>query len=379
MSETTLNSLDIAEENSPLVAPFPDSGDLQVLETQEPPAAINDAGAYDASDNRQSARSDANAPSGADTCTAENFNQTVVAGVEYAQNAVDAEASSDTSVADDSSRISTHSASDTRIQSAADDMVGADADNAVADNGIESTHEMDGKTGTGTHRVHDPSIVSAQSTSSAMQSLESRLTDEQSAHEETAKHLRITRKALATLEADSRDFESAKADSLIGLEEKLAQSINLQTTYEAAAAREKNRRVASENSIVKLKQDLVSAKQEIRRSTAARAKALSTANKSIAFARQSVQTRARIEAELDLARDTLKNRQATISSLIRELEREKHRTQDEIATMARQLVLHEKQIKARRTLEDVARSVENKLSSRLVKKVAKARPLIRDL
>jgi len=42
-------------------------------------------------------------------------------------------------------------------------------------------------------------------------------------------------------------------------------------------------------------------------------------------------------------------------------------------------VLHEKQMTARRTLEEVARSVENKLTSRLVKKVAKARPIASDM
>ncbi|NND91301.1 MAG: hypothetical protein HKN42_10590 [Granulosicoccus sp.] len=225
----------------------------------------------------------------------------------------------------------------------------------------------------------EPAMEREQESFHATAELEARLLDEQASHEETAKHLRITRKALSVLESESRDYESRKADAVIRLEEKLARSINRLTTYESNAAREQEKRIELEQTVVNIKQNLVKAKQEVRRSTAARAKALSTANKSIAFARQAIQTRAQLEAEVEQIRDALANRQATISSLIRELEREKSRTQEDISTMARQLVLHEKQVRARRSLEEVARSVENKLSSRLVKKVAKARPLISDL
>lgn len=215
--------------------------------------------------------------------------------------------------------------------------------------------------------------------SEAMADLEARLLDEKNSHEETAKHLRITRKALSVLEAESRGYESAKADSVIKLEEQLAASIEVRSKFESQAIEEKNHRAKIESDLVTLKQNLVQAKREIRRSAAARAKALSTANKSVAFARQAVEIRSQLEAELEESRNKLKNRQTTISSLIRELEREKNRTQDELSQMAQQLVLHEKQTKARRSLEKVAKNVENKLSSRLVKKVARARPVITDL
>jgi hypothetical protein len=208
--------------------------------------------------------------------------------------------------------------------------------------------------------------------------LQSLFLSEQALREETEKHLRITRKALATIESEARHFEIRKADAIIKLEEKLADNIKSQSALQARATREKTQRINVETTIVNLKQDLVKAKQEVRRGIAARAKALSTANKSIAFARQNVQIRARLESEINDMQDTLKNRQTTISSLIRALEKEKRRTQDDVAAMAKQLVLHEKQVNARRSLEEVAKSVEMKLSSRLVKKVANSRPLSSD-
>ena len=47
--------------------------------------------------------------------------------------------------------------------------------------------------------------------------------------------------------------------------------------------------------------------------------------------------------------------------------------------MAKRLVIREKQRRSKRASDGVARSVEDKLTSRLVKKVAKARPLGQDL
>lgn len=228
---------------------------------------------------------------------------------------------------------------------------------------------VDGKAGAASDSPHRPAepaghdAADAADAADAVSMLESSLRDEQQVHLETGKHLRITRKALATPEAESSDHESAKADAILRLEEKLVRSIDLQVTHEAAAAREKNRRIDLENAVVSLKRDLVKARQEIRTSTAARARALSTANKSIAFARQAVQIRADLETELEQAREVLQNRQATISSLIRELEREKNRTQEEISALVRRQVRQEKQTTAGRTLEGVARSVENRLSS----------------
>ena len=48
----------------------------------------------------------------------------------------------------------------------------------------------------------------------------------------------------------------------------------------------------------------------------------------------------------------------------------------QVAALAKQLVLHEKQLDARRNLEEVARSVEGKLATRLARKVARARPVV---
>ncbi|MFK8080481.1 MAG: hypothetical protein AB8B97_09360 [Granulosicoccus sp.] len=208
---------------------------------------------------------------------------------------------------------------------------------------------------------------------------DSTLAREIALREETEKHLRITRKALSVLESDTRHHSIDKANALIALEEKLAQSIDSAAELEAVAEQEKVKRIEAEECIVDLKLKMVNAKQEIRRGAAARAKALSTANKSIAFARQAVQIRSRLETQLTEAQTTLASRQKTMSSLAHALEKEKRRNQQEIAKAARQLVLNEKQLNAKRSLEEVARSVENKLTTRLVKKVARARPLSPDL
>ncbi|MFK7858988.1 MAG: hypothetical protein AB8B64_09210 [Granulosicoccus sp.] len=205
--------------------------------------------------------------------------------------------------------------------------------------------------------------------------LRTKLAEETALREETEKHLRITRKALSVIESETRHHSIDQADALIELEEKLAQSIDSTTTLEAAIVEEKAKRLEVEENVLALKQKMVNAKQQIRKGAAARAKALSTANKSIAFARQSVQIRAKLESKLNEAQAAIDDRQKTMSSLVRALEKEKRKTQQEIADVARQLVLNEKQRKAKRSLEEVARSVENQLTSRLVKKVAKARPL----
>lgn len=209
--------------------------------------------------------------------------------------------------------------------------------------------------------------------------LEEKLLAETETRIETEKHLRITRKALSVLEVSTRDMPDDSSEVVIELEESLAKSLEKAASLESKVISEQTQRMKLEQKSNSVKQRLVSAKTEIRRSAAARAKALGTANKSIAFARQSVQIRERLESKLNDAQVTLKNQQKTISSLIRALEKEKNRTQEEIASTARQLVLHEKQVRTRRSVEAVARSVENKLATRLVKKVAKARPLTSDM
>ncbi len=210
---------------------------------------------------------------------------------------------------------------------------------------------------------------------SEIEALRQAVFEQTSLREETEKHLRVIRKAMSVLETESRDYESSKADALIGLEEELENRIKETAAAEARANRMDAGRVELETHVVNLKQDLLQAKRDVRRNTAARARALSAANKTVAFARQSVKARARLESRLKNAEESLANRQQTISSLIKALEKEKRRTQADVSTLAKQLVLHEKQLHARRSLEEVARSVEGKLHSRLVKKVAKARPL----
>ena len=204
---------------------------------------------------------------------------------------------------------------------------------------------------------------------------------ETSLREETEKHLRITRKALAVLEATTRNATAAPArrpEEQTDLEERLAESLATIAALETNAMQEKAKRLESERQALELKQKVINAKREIRRGAAARAKALSTANKSIAFARQSVQIRTRLESKLEKAYDAIDIRQKTISSLVSRLDKEKRRTREEIGSVAKQLVLQDRHYKARRSLEEVARSVENNLASRLVKKVAKAKPLMPD-
>ena len=123
------------------------------------------------------------------------------------------------------------------------------------------------------------------------------------------------------------------------------------------------------------RQEVLRLRSEMRRTAEARARAVATAGKSVAFARRTLQARAVAEDRLREAREALANRQETISSLIRALETEKGRTDERIAARAKQMLLHERQLRERRNLEEVARSVEGKLSTRLVKKVARARPL----
>ncbi len=190
---------------------------------------------------------------------------------------------------------------------------------------------------------------------------------------ELENHLRITRKGLGELESETRHFENKKAEAMMELERELEDRIKRTAAAEARAEREANKRSELEKEMVLVRQDALKATNECRVSVEARAKAMSTANKATTFARQAMQIRTRLETELHNAEAELDNKQSTISSLIKALEKEKARTQDEVVSMAKQLRLHEKQLQARRTLEEVSRSVDNKLSTRLVKKVARAR------
>ncbi len=199
------------------------------------------------------------------------------------------------------------------------------------------------------HDTNEPetAITGSYATSVSNLQLGQRLSDELAAHEETSRQLRITRKVLARLTPSAQEGTASPAgepedtDSLVQLKEELAASIAMQASLQSEANREKEKRLQSEEAGSRLREELIQAKHDIRRSSAARAKALSTANKAIAFARQTLQVRALLEEELQMARNTLSKRQDTISSVIRELENEKERTQEEVAFMAQQLVVHD--------------------------------------
>jgi len=163
--------------------------------------------------------------------------------------------------------------------------------------------------------------------------LATKLADETALREETETHLRITRKALSVLEAESREKHDSRSDELLTLRDTLAQTIEQNIAYEAK----------------------------------------------VAIARQSVRIRSRLEVELEEAQKKIDGRQRIINRLVKLLENERKVTEDEVTAMAKRLVIREKQRRSKRASDGVARSVEDKLTSRLVKKVAKARPLGQDL
>ena len=209
--------------------------------------------------------------------------------------------------------------------------------------------------------------------------LATKLADETALREETETHLRIIRKALSVLEAESREKHDSRSDELLTLRDTLAQTIEQNIAYEAKATLNHSRLKETEDLVLDVRRKLVEAKKEVRHSTFARAKALGTANKSIAIARQSVRIRSRLEVELEEAQKKIDGRQRIINRLVKLLENERKVTEDEVTAMAKRLVIREKQRQSKRASDGVARSVEDKLTSRLVKKVAKARPLGQDL
>lgn len=165
-----------------------------------------------------------------------------------------------------------------------------------------------------------PSIP-VQADSNMLKLLQNELEKERALRKETERHLRITRKALSTGHLlQSRDAHDGAANSLVSND---LRSDDL------------------ELSVANLKRELVKAKHQMRLHIAARAKALSTANKSVAFARQSIDLRARLETELETAHAALAIRQTTIASLINRLERERRLTDDELATLAERVAVND--------------------------------------
>jgi len=203
-------------------------------------------------------------------------------------------------------------------------------------------------------------------------SLQQQLEAEIAEREKVEQHLRITRKGLAELESESKRFETDKVDALTKLENQLKEKEVRTSKAEALAQRESDKAAALESEILELRTEVLNAASENRASTEARARALSTANKATTFARQAVEVRAKLERQLKEKEHTLETRQTTISSLINALDKEKARTKEEVASLAKQMVLEEKQLQARRTIEDAARA-DSGFTSRLVKKVAKAK------
>lgn len=200
--------------------------------------------------------------------------------------------------------------------------------------------------------------------------LKQTLDTEYSLRNHTETHLRITRKALRNLEGDTRDFESNKADALMNIEEQLDSRIKEVAAAQARAQREEASRIEAETAIINMKQDMLEAKRELRRNTEARAKALATANKTVSFARQSVQARTRAEARITQLENRLKLSQETVSSLIAALDKEKARTHADVTEMAKELILQQKRINEKRTLDEASRRTPKRLSRRTAKKVS---------
>jgi len=167
--------------------------------------------------------------------------------------------------------------------------------------------------------------------------LQDDLAAETKTREELEQHLRITRKGLGELESESREFESNKAAALMEIEQQLEEKIKRTSAAEARAEREAEKRAALELQMVQIREDALKATNESRLSTESRAKALSTASKATTIARQAMQVRTRLETQLHDAQAEVDSKQNTISSLIKALEKEKSRTQDEVASMAKQL------------------------------------------
>ena len=188
--------------------------------------------------------------------------------------------------------------------------------------------------------------------------------------QETEKHLRITRRALSQLEAEVRSSENRKSDELIALERELEEKIKIAAKAESALGREQKLRSQAERELITAKHSVLAARKDARKNTEARAKVLTTANKAIEFARHTVDARAKVEAQLQKQKEQIKIHQATISSLIDTLDREKSQHREEVSYLSKQLMQKE--------LELEKKSIgTGNLTSRLVKKVARAKPVTR--
>lgn len=185
---------------------------------------------------------------------------------------------------------------------------------------------------------------------------------------QTEMHLRVTRRALARLEANSRQLSETKTERQIALERELEEKIRITSKSESALAREIELREKAEKELIDCKKSELAARSNARKNTAARAKILTTAQKAMTFARQTVDARTQIESELQKAKEQINLQKATISSLIETLEKEKSKSREEVSYLCKQLM--KKEIE----LEKKSINAGN-LTSKLVKKVARAKPI----
>ena len=144
------------------------------------------------------------------------------------------------------------------------------------------------------------------------------LLEEQRLREAAVRELRDARRELEAARSETRAQDGTRAAVLIALEEELESRLREDDTVAAALSEEATRR-------------------------------------------------ARLEARLA-------ERDAAVRRLVRALDREKRRTRNEVTSLARQLVLHERQLRARRAA-DTVRPPEDEPPTRLSRKVARARPL----
>ncbi|MDB4223572.1 hypothetical protein N9850_07340 [Granulosicoccus sp.] len=187
------------------------------------------------------------------------------------------------------------------------------------------------------------SQIPVQADSNMLKLLQNELEKERALRQETERHLCVTRKALSKGHLiEPKVALDGAANSLFSND---MRSDDL------------------ELSVANLKRELVKAKHQMRLHIAARAKALSTANKSVAFARQSIDLRARLETELETAHAALAIRQTTIASLINRLERERRLTDDELAALAKHVAVNDPTLRSGNS-EQIATGLESRQNAR---------------
>lgn len=181
-----------------------------------------------------------------------------------------------------------------------------------------------------------PPVLTAPVESNDLSSLQNELEKEKQIRQETERHLRITRKALASKEIIEQTAPAERKSELSA-----PQTERGFLNFGALNTEEPSQHNELKLNVSNLKRELVKAKHEVRLHVAARAKALSTANKSVAFARQSIELRARLEAELNAAHTELASWQSTIASLVNRLERDRRLTDEELAALAKHVAVYD--------------------------------------